>query len=242
LALCGAPAPALAFMVADTLPNALPPAIATVADLIRSERRSALRIVNADAAPPQFNLLIRDGVDDEGGLGEVNFPARSPDIIVVQQAPATPPEQAFQDLLDERAQDRIKAAVTNQIYVRVFNKGRDAANTEVNIWAVKFDAANNPDPTTANWIALPLAPAAAPTVMVPPNGLGLVNVPWANPPDPSPADAYKAWGIVVFIRMVPPVDPLPTAAANIPPAAFWQLFQGSPYASQTALRVLRYDP
>src|SRR5262249_47516805 len=114
-----------------------PAAPANVETLIRTEPRTALRIVPV-AAVPAPAIYIRDGIDDRGTIkGAIRTASRSPDIIVVQQVQVNPPPAvAFRDVLDLRPQDVVRAGTANQIYVRVHNRGLVATTAEVELWRV----------------------------------------------------------------------------------------------------------
>ncbi len=231
LALCTAPGQ-------DALPNPMPPNYATIPQLIANEAKSALRIVPV-AALPSADVFVRDGIDDTGDLGAVALGARSPDIIVVPAVPADPPDRAFRDLLDERPQDHIQSGVTNQIYVRVRNRGLVAADTEVHIWAVPLDATHTPNTSPAAWRRITPSPNP-PHQVVPANGTVYFNVPLPDPGDPNPGDAYKAWGLAVIIQPSGQPDAFARTASITSLDAFWKFFRALFDSEMAALRVLRY--
>jgi hypothetical protein len=233
LALCTSPD--------DPLPAALPGGVVTMADFIAAERRAALRIVPvrtlADA-----DLFIRDGVDDDARLGNVAFIGRSPDIIAVQAPPADPAAE-FARLIDPRAGDVIRGGVVNHLFVRVHNRGATSTMAEVRLWAVPLDSNQQPNFAIASWIAITDAPPAVGVIAdVPPGGNALIPVDWPNPPDPNPADPFKAYGLVATIGSVLAADP----PADVPAIAsideFWAYFGERFGSDNAALRVLRYLP
>ncbi len=221
--------------VDDPLPTPLP-AGSTLASFIAGERRAALRLVRVRPAPLPA-LSIRDGVDDDARDGSVAFVGRSPDLMVVQAQPADP-AGVFADLLATRPQDRIRLATTNHVYVRVHNRGLQAADAEVHLWALALDARQTPAFAPVGWVQL--SPAAAPftTVNIRPGTTALAHFSWANPPDPNPGGALKAMALVALIRSADNQDPLPDTAAITTLDAFWSFFGPRFGADNAALRVL----
>lgn len=225
----------------DPLPAVLPGGVVTMADFIVAERRAALRIVPVRSLPA-VDLFIRDGVDDDGRLGDVAFVGRSPDIIAVQAAPADP-AVAFASLLDPRAADIVKGGVANTIYVRVHSRGATSAVAEVRLWAAPLDSNQRPDFAIANWIELTDAsPAAGEIASVPPGGTMLVPVTWDNPPDPNAADTLKAYALIATIGSVLAADPPADVPAIASEDDFWAYFGERFGSDNAALRIVRYVP
>lgn len=224
----------------DPLPP-LPLVPASIADLVQRERRAALRIVRVDDVPPA-RIFVRDGVDDDSRLGGVVLLGRSPDIVVVQAA-VVDPVVAFRDLADTRPLDRVKGGASNEVYVRVQNRGVQAATAEVQIWAVKFDATQAPGFAPNTWIRLSPAPASPQLqAPVPAGGSAFVHVPWPNPADPNPADTIKAYAVVAIVRSADNTDPLPDVARVTSLETFWDYFGDFFDSDNAALRVLRFEP
>jgi hypothetical protein len=224
---------------------ARPAAVVSLRDVVVNEPRAALRVVPVGPVPAA-TVYVREGVDDDGRLGAVAHAGRSPDIIVVPAEPPEPPAAAFKDLLDLRPQDRMRRNLTNRIYVRLFNRGPVAVNTEVHLFAAAVDAAGQPATAPASWTRLTPDPAnpAPPQlrVAVPPGGVAYALQTWANPPDPNPADELKAWALIALIRDADTAGTtVPDTSRVTDAASFEQLFSGFFDASHAALRVLRYD-
>lgn len=218
----------------DALPPAPPLNMATIDGLIRQERRAALRIVGVDP-PPIASVFVRDGIDDDGRLGGVAFAARSPDLIVVQGA--ADPAVDFRDLLDTRPQDRLVGAVPNTIFVRVTNPSPVPTTARVNVWSVALDGLGKPNFATAAWearatnIDTPIAPGA----------FAYASVAWNNPPDPNPADAFKAYALIAVVQTTTADDPQPALAQITDLPSFWSFFDTFVGADNAALRVLPWQ-
>jgi hypothetical protein len=247
-ALAGASVALLALSTTDTanpnshdrLPTPLPAGRATIAQLVTQERRAALRIVPVATLAPA-TLSVRDGVDDDTRNGSVAFAGRSPDIIVVQNAVADLPG-TFRDLLELRPQDQVKAGA-NHVYVRVQNRGVQAANAEVHVWAVALDATHTPSFAPATWTRLTPAAGTPPVPQpVPAGGAAFVTVPVWNAVDPNPGDDYKAYAIVALVRNVDAGEALPNTASITSLETFWTFFGNLLDSHRAALRVLRFKP
>lgn len=223
----------------DPMP-ANPPTV--MANLIRNERRAALRVVRADAFTPE--LFIRDGLDDDGRLGGVAFGGRSPDIVVVPAAPADPAD-AFKDLGDDRVADRVQGnAGANVVYVRVHN--RKAADTAVDVelfWALPnlpvSVAPGRPGPpfNAANWQVI--APVNAVNLTVPAGGTALARFDFSAAPAPV-ADFPNAIAFIALIKSHDGLDPEPVRTEVDTQPEFWRLFLARANSNNAALRALRY--
>jgi hypothetical protein len=213
-----------------------------MAALIRGERRAALRVVRAEAFAPDF--FIRDGVDDDGRVGAVAFGGRSPDIIVVENAPADP-ATAFADLGDDRAGDRVRGGGGNNVvFVRVHNRKAAAANADVALfWALPNAPLSNDAATAglpfdaAKWQAI--APVAAVNIVVPASATALARFDFNAAPPPV-AGFPNALAFVALIRSHDALDPEPQRAGVDTPGEFWRLFTELANADNAALRALRY--
>ena len=191
---------------ADPMP-ANPPTV--MADLVRRERRVALRVVPALAFVP--DLFIRDGLDDDGTLGGVAFGGRSPDIIVVAAAPADPAAE-YADLGDDRAADRVRGnAGANVVYVRVHNrKDVDTAADVELFWALP----NAPVSATAGQAGPPfdaskwqaVAPVDAVNVTVPARGTRLARFDFNAAPAPE-AGFPNGLAFIALVKSHDGVDP-----------------------------------
>jgi hypothetical protein len=231
LALCSSTADAFA---------ANPPTV--MRELIRNERRAALRVVRAEAFVP--DLYIRDGVDDDGRLGGVAFGGRSPDIIVVAAAPADPADE-FKDLGDARDADRVRGSGgANVVYVRVHNrKPVDTAAVVDLFWALPHlpvsGAAGQASPTfdSSKWQVI--APVAAGSITVPASGHALARFDFNAAPAPEPGFP-NALAFMALIRSSDPGDPLPQSVGVDTQDEFWRLFLGLASSNNAALRALRF--
>jgi len=180
-----------------------------VGDLVRQERRTAVRVVDF---PPA--VYIRDGVDDDGHVGSVSWGGRSPDIIVVQ-APAPDPGTSFRDLSDPRSGDQVRYGVQNHIYVRVHNRTLSPVNAEVRLYRVP---GNVLDPA-AVWPVLDIEDV----VNIPPLGWGLTPAMTWNPgPGPVASTAPPEACLLLAIARRQG-DPPPRLENPQTFAGFWRL-------------------
>jgi hypothetical protein len=230
---------AIASSIFDRMP-ASPPTV--MRDLIRNERRAALRVVRADAFVP--DLYIRDGVDDDGRLGGVAFGGRSPDIIVVAAAAGDPADE-FKDLGDAREADRVRGnGGANVVYVRVHNRKPVETNAVVELfWALPnlpvSAAAGQASPTFDHTKWQAVGPVAAGSVPVPAGGHALVRFDFSAAPAPEPGFP-NALAFIALIRSNDPGDPLPQRIGVDTQDEFWRLFLGLASSNNAALRALRF--
>ncbi len=230
---------ALCSSTLDDLP-VNPPTV--MRELIRNERRAALRVVRAEPFVP--DLYIRDGLDDDGRLGGVAFGGRSPDIIVVAAAPADP-VVTFNDLGDDRAGDRVRGGGGNNVvYVRVHNrKDVDSAADVELFWAVpNLPVSAVPDQASppfdqAKWKVI--AAVDALNVTVPARGTKLARFDFSAAPAPEPG-IPNAIAFIALIKSRDGLDPVPVRTEVDTPAKFWRLFLQLGNANNAALRALRY--
>jgi hypothetical protein len=241
LAVCTSPS--------DPLPGGLPTVMQT---LLLQERRAALRVIRVRPFVP--DIYIRDGVEDAGTGPSVAFGGRSPDIIVVQGAPAAPPAEAFRDLLDTRPADRLRGVGDNFIYVRVHNRKAVEVQAQVELWRVKpiiplapgeaaappFDQSKwSQDGLVGDGAPLPAGTSA---VTLPPRGWGAARFTWHEPPNPDPAgtDPYPTYLLVALVSAVPPGDPKPSKADVDSFENFWDFFRTLRSAGNAAMRGVRW--
>lgn len=231
---------ALCTAAADAVPAG---PVVTINTLINNERRAALRIVPLGAAP-RAAIHLRDSVEDDGITRGWSPAARhSPDVIVVEDAPADP-RTAFRDLLDPRRLDRIRPFGNNNVFIRVHNRGNAAANCNVEVWAIPLLDNHTPDTNQGNWQRLTPAPPAAPlNVPVPARDWALTPaIAWNAPGDPTPADpTLKAYLLLALAQTADNVDPLPAVARATSPDELWALVMREGDQDNVALRGLRYE-
>jgi len=234
LALCSGP---------DNVHDQLPAAAVAgpgVSAFIPQERRTALRIVHMGDLPLP-DLYIRNAVDDDGRRNSVLTSTRSPDIIVVASAPASPPAVAFRDLLDIRPQDHLHSGSQNWIYIRVHNRGSALVKAEVELWAVKIKADMTPDFLPANWQLLTPASPGKLEFDVPANDWALGSITWTAG-DPAPGEANKSYILVALIKSGDNNDPLPDKSAVTSLASFWDFLGRRAGSDNVAGRALRVVP
>ncbi len=237
----------------DPFPLAPPPST-VMQTLLTSARHTAMRV--ATVGPYVPDIFIRDGVEDRGKTGSVAYGGRSPDIIVVQGAPAEPLDVAFRDLLDRRPADRLLAGVDNLVYVRVHNRKRVPVQALVELWWVKatmpFAAADASAPPfdQTKWSQagitgdLPPLPTQVSGVTVPPRGWATARFVWHSPPDPDPtggADKYPVYLLIALVSAVTPGDPLPVQTDADTFENFWNFFRTARNAGNAAMRGVRWS-
>jgi len=230
---------ALCSSIFDRMP-ANPPTV--MSNLIRNERRAAFRVVRAEPFVP--DLFIRDGLDDDGSAGGTAYGGRSPDIIVVAAPPADPAD-AFKDLGDDRAADRVRGnGGNNVVYVRVHN--RKAADTSADVqlfWALPnlpvsaTPGQASPPFDQANWQVI--APVDAVNITVPARGTRLARFDFSAAPAPEPGFP-NALAFIALIKSRDGLDPEPVRAGVNTQAEFWRLFLELGNSNNAALRALRY--
>ncbi|MDQ2949056.1 MAG: hypothetical protein M3Y27_24470, partial [Acidobacteriota bacterium] len=230
----------------DDLPAAIPGGAATVAALITNELRSALRVAGVGPfAAPRPNIFIRHGGNDEGAPGDVRFGGRSPDIIVVQAAPANP-KAAFQDLIAPRSDDFISPTGSNFIYVRVHNRGDFPVPVDVQLfWAkpnVAADAAEAQAPPFDNTKWSGVAPlTSANNVVIPPHDWDLAKLQWDSPQTTVRADnPHASILLMALIKSSDNQDPIPVRTRVSGLAEFFDFFRILPDSENAAMRAIGY--
>jgi hypothetical protein len=225
----------------DAVPAGLP---TVMAQLVRAERHVAFRLVAALPFIP--DVYIRDTAEDTGGPATGAFAGRSPDIIVVQSAEASP-VAAFADLLDTRSADRIHPGVPQFLYIRVFNRRGAQVDARVDVFWVKPNAATSaadahaPAFDGSKWSAL--TPVGTTTVTVPAKGWAIASLTWQSADVPAPdASAFNAIGFAVLVSSTAGGgEPAPAPSTVHDAASFWDFFNRSVAANQAAFRVVLYD-
>lgn len=216
-------------------------------NLIRAERRVAFRLVPTTVFTP--DVYIRDSIDDDGRPGAGGFTGRSPDIIVVQ-APAADAATEFRDLLDMHAGDRIRADVSQTIYVRVHNRRAVPVQADVEVlWAKPNAAVATPDahaPIFDGTTWARIAPAGVASVTVPANGWALTQFTWqaADLPQLDVSEgAFNAIGLIALVSSAEGAQDVKPVAARVRDAtSFWQFFNRLADSNNAAMRAIRHEP
>jgi hypothetical protein len=221
----------------DPLPAGLPTAMAA---LQRAERRVALRVAPVSAFVP--DLFIRDGLDDDGSVGAVVAGGRSPDIIVVDAAPADP-AAAFANAADPRTDDRVRGSGgTNVVYVRVHNRSLVDVAADVELFVARSGAAIGAGVPSgpfdaSTWQAVTAVDAV--NIVVPAQGTRLARFDFNSAPAPQ-AGVVDTLAFIALVRSHDGADPEPQRAGVDNADAFWRLFTELANANNAALRALRY--
>jgi hypothetical protein len=216
-----------------------------VLDLVRNERRAALRITPVVTNP----IYLRDGVDDDGSPGAVAWGGRSPDIVVLAAAPPADvnTNPAFTDLDDPRLGDRVRAGA-NRVIVRVHNRSDSAVAANVDLYRVPLDALGD----LAAWTRGVLDSAAARNAWNASNRItaaGGVSTPaiparswrFTAPVTWTVADAATSF---VLVAVASPVvaggPPKPDPAADVQSLeALWRFVRSGALSDKVAMRALR---
>jgi hypothetical protein len=191
-------------------------------DLLIAERRAAARVVSV--LP---DLLIRNGVDDDGELGELAWGGRSPDIIVSQN-PVNPAAE-FADVGDREPGQPLRTGA-NRVYVRVHNRSAVPLDVTVDLFFAPVDA---PGTWPGNSITTGVAIAG-----IPPHGFGFTaEIPW-TPPAAAP---HLLVAVVHHDLLDAPSLPAVPAAGTLDLAAFWGYFADPRQTlERVAVRALRF--
>jgi hypothetical protein len=211
-------------------PSAPPTVVDPVAspNLVVSERRAALRVVNVQPFQPE--VFVRDGADDSGASGAVAWGGRSADIIPSDTEIANPDER-FKDLADLRMGDTLVGGKKNFLYVRVHNRKNVKLTADVELFRVPYDTLHQP----ATW--QPIGAKVAVTD-VPEKGWKFApKIEWDAPPpqDPGPSKVHL---VVALISRSG--DPKPNTNPIKDIDTFWRFFlEGAP-ANNGALRAFRW--
>ena len=244
-----------------------PPAPTTsITNLIRDERRAALRRV--PVARLDRRVYVRDGVDDSGGgAPSVAYGTRSPDIMV--SAMEVDPVAFFADLVDRHVTERVTGGADNFVYVRVFNPTGAPVRVQVELWSASASDPGASPADNTRWAPVPqrnppAGPAPAPgsplpdTVDVPARGVAYGRFVMRNVPDPTPAAAvaasspHRAVFLATLIHAERTVLPGPSPAVPvfetpIPPrtgardsVSFLRFFRSLSSSGRAAMRVLPY--
>jgi hypothetical protein len=242
-----------------------PPAPTTnIGNLIRDERRAALRRV--PVARLDRRVYIRDGIEDSGAsVPAVAYGVRSPDIIVGQME--VEPVGFYADLVDRHPTDRVTGAADNFVYVRVFNPTGAPVRAQVELWsAPASDPAASPSDNT-RWAPVPqrTPPAGAPpappaprpdTIDIPARGVAYARFIMRNVPDPTPAASlaasspHRAMFLAALVHAertvlpgaspaVPVFEtPIPGRAGARDSVSFLRFFRALTSSGRAAMRVL----
>jgi photosystem II stability/assembly factor-like uncharacterized protein len=211
----------------DRLVGPGPTPATSIAALVGGERRVALRVLPSTPSPA--DALLRDGFDDRGRLGETAWAARSHDIVVAQGV-AGDPNALFADADDRRAADVLDGSDTNQIFVRVSNKGgQPLNNVQLELFRIPPETLQDPN----SWHSLGTVNLAG----VPAGATRFAPViEWPNPPDPGVVKGYLLAALVSADG-----DPRPDFLARVDSvASFWSLFLEAVDSGNAALRGLRW--
>ena len=190
--------------------------------LLLAERRAAARVLTVSP-----ELLIRNGVDDDGRRGALAWGGRSPDIVVTQN-PADP-ATAFIDLDDREPGEPLRAGA-NRVYVRVHNRSAVPLDAEVDLFFAPVDA-------PGTWPSHAIAHGVA-VADIPPRGSRFTaEIAWTPP-------AAAPHLLVAVVRHAQLDDPsLPTLPAAGDPdfKGFWALFADPGRTlGRIAVRAMRF--
>lgn len=208
------------------------------------ERRAALRVT-----PVRYDaVFIRDGLDDFGRRGSVAWGGRSPDILVLRKAVAdaipaadlNSPTGPLGDLLNARADDRIRPGDDNVIFVRVHNRHDVPVHVDVELYEAPVD-----HPATGPWRAIQVRRRAT---NVQPGTWQVVrfDLMAVDPAPGNPSAWAKAFVLGAVCRGVDAatdteLDPMPPLATLTGVDAFWSFFTRGPLATNAVLRALRFE-